>query len=218
MNRLQVDKLIMSPVPLEYKLGFQIKIETGFLGLTTKYHLFLPLDSMVVLSAKKEIVSMSPSYIISKSKENHSTRNLSYVANLKGSFSGSQWVLNVPKNTASEEQQPKLFAKYGTSLFGSQALRKMEAYKIDPEYRKKSKYSLIQKIEAKKTQGILSLKTKSPQLINGKFKIDFKGKSKIASSKNFILTDLKGKIESLLLAKQSQDIFYMEVKYPLTVL
>lgn len=80
-----------------------------------------------------------------------------------------------------------MFARYKSSIFGSQGLHKMEVFIPDPEYRKKSKYTLIEKIDAKKNQGITSLKTRGPTLIGGRYKIDFKGKAKIASSKNFIL-------------------------------
>lgn len=64
----------------------------------------------------------------------------------------------------------------------------MEVFKIDPEYRKRSKYSLTQKVEHKKTLGLISLKSKYPTLVNGRYKVDFQGKAKMASNKNFILT------------------------------
>lgn len=51
---------------------------------------------------------------------------------LEGSFSGSEWVLHIPKAQGSEEDVPKIYAKYGMSLPGSKSLRSISVLKEDP--------------------------------------------------------------------------------------
>lgn len=85
----------------------------------------------------------------------------------------------------------------------------MEAFKKDPKYKKKSKYTILEKIEARKPLGLVSMKTISPTLVNGKFKIDFKGLAKLPSNKNFILNYGENKISCLILAKQRENTFLM---------
>ena len=101
---------------------------------------------------------------------------------------------------------------------GSISIRTMEAIKKDPTYTKRSKYTLTQKVEANSRVGLVSLKTVTPTLKNGKYHIDFKGHAKRPSNKNFILAFGEERNECLIMAKQAEKLFLMEVRYPLTVL
>ena len=94
----------------------------------------------------------------------------------------------------------------------------MQAYKQDPAYRKKHKYSITEKVNANKPIGLTLMKTLAPTLHNGKYRIDFHGLAKMPSNKNFILSFGEESKEWLLLGKQKGNAFLMEVRYPLTVL
>jgi hypothetical protein len=65
---------------------------------------------------------------------------------------------------------------------------------------------------------LLKLQTVEPVLIRGKYRLNFDGKVRIPSSKNFILEgDALTKGNSLLFGKISEDCYMMEVAYPLTI-
>ena len=100
----------------------------------------------------------------------------------------------------------------------------MNAVKIDPEAVHK-KYIIpplenILKKPKSKQRHLIHLRTREPQLINGKYKLDFHGLAKKPSGKNFILCQEvnKEKKECLILGKQKEDEYLIQAKYPLTIL
>lgn len=52
-----------------------IQVEAGFFGIGNKYHLKQKFEPKVLLSAKKELMSLTPKILLSLSKENHSRRS-----------------------------------------------------------------------------------------------------------------------------------------------
>ena len=57
--------------------------------------------------------------------------------------------------------------------------------------------------------------TAQPVLVRGKYRLDFEGKMKIPSSKNFILK--QGDHQALLFGKINKDTYFVEVSYPLSL-
>ena len=49
------------------------------------------------------------------------------------------------------------------------------------------------------------------------FVLDFKGKAKIPSVKNFVLTDAGEHDDFLLMGKEEEDLFNLEVKWPVSI-
>lgn len=65
---------------------------------------------------------------------------------------------------------------------------------------------------------LVELRTSKPALIRGKYRLDFQGKVRVPSSRNFLLEGTKRtKGHSLLFGKVSQDCYIVEVGYPLSV-
>jgi hypothetical protein len=67
---------------------------------------------------------------------------------------------------------------------------------------------------------LAELATAKPILKKGKFRMDFGGKVKIPSAKNFILEYLAAKDKRkrcLLFGKVAEDKYIMQVEYPLTI-
>lgn len=58
--------------------------------------------------------------------------------------------------------------------------------------------------------------TAKPVYTKGKYQLDFKGIAKMPSSKNFILKDGNGE-HCLIMAKQSEDSYQMNIRYPLSM-
>ena len=56
--------------------------------------------------------------------------------------------------------------------------------------------------------------TAEPTLVRGKYRLDFDGKVRVPSSKNFILKQDMN--QSLLFGKVAKDTYIMEVSYPLS--
>lgn len=55
-------------------------------------------------------------------------------------------------------------------------------------------------------------------MINGKYKLDFEGKAKLPSAKNFILEQKNTHKSCLLFTKVKEDTYLMEIKHPLSIL
>ena len=104
---------------------------------------------------------------------------------------------------------------YDKNFVGFMGPRAFSAAKVDPKA-KKGKYvnSLASIIERNERSKLIVMKTAEPTLIRGKYRLDFGGKVRVPSSKNFILNH--GSEQSLLFGKVDKDSYLMEVGYPLS--
>ena len=82
----------------------------------------------------------------------------------------------------------------------------MHVVKVDPESKATKKVALEKMLNRpkEKQKHLMHFQTKQPELVKGKYQLDFHGHVKMASGKNFILEySEKGvKKECLVLAKQ----------------
>ena len=104
---------------------------------------------------------------------------------------------------------------YDKNFVGFMGPRAFSATKVDPKA-KKGKYinSLASILERNERSKLIMMKTAEPTLIRGKYRLDFEGKVRVPSSKNFILRH--GNDQSLLFGKVDKDSYLMEVGYPLS--
>lgn len=93
--------------------------------------------------------------------------------------------------------------------------RSFSAVKVDPKA-KKGKYlnSLASILERNERSKLIEMTTAQPTLLRGKYRLDFGGKVRVPSSKNFILK--QGQMQSLLFGKVAKDTYIMQVSYPLS--
>ena len=88
----------------------------------------------------------------------------------------------------------KLLINYDKNIVGFAGLRSLRAVKINPELKNVKYFStLANALEKNEKSKLVQLSTAQPTLKKGKFRLDFKGKVKVPSSKNFILNDDSGK-------------------------
>jgi len=94
--------------------------------------------------------------------------------------------------------------------------RTFNVTKVDPKA-KKGKYlnSLDSILERNERSKLIEMTTAQPVLVRGKYRLDFEGKMKIPSSKNFILK--QGDHQALLFGKINKDTYFVEVSYPLSL-
>ncbi len=84
---------------------------------------------------------------------------------------------------------------YHKNIVGFMGPRTFTVQKIDPEA-KTSKYSrdtLEEVLESNERSKLVCLKTELPVLVRGKYRLDFGGKVRVPSAKNFILEGVKEK-------------------------
>jgi hypothetical protein len=109
----------------------------------------------------------------------------------------------------------KMTLSHNKNFVGFMGPRTFSVLKVDPQARK-GKYlnSLSSILERNERSKLAEMVTAEPALIRGKYRLDFGGKVKIPTSKNFIL--LKGEAQALLFGKVNPDTYLMEISYPLT--
>ena len=82
---------------------------------------------------------------------------------------------------------------YQETVFGYHSLKEINAWKIDPKPKAEKKIipplQNILKKPISKQKHILKLKSREPEIIQGKYKVDFHGMAKVPSGKNFIMYD-----------------------------
>ena len=102
----------------------------------------------------------------------------------------------------------KLQVNYNKNFVGFMGPRSFSAVKVDP-MAKKGKYlnSLASLLERNERSKLLEMMTAEPNLVRGKYRLDFGGKVRVPSSKNFILN--YNEHQSLLFGKVAKDTYIM---------
>lgn len=101
---------------------------------------------------------------------------------------------------------------------GSVGVRNFKVCKVNPKLKKKHLMEnfLMNLLEKGEMSKLIEVETAKPKLVKGKYKIDFLGKARIPSSKNFILE--YNQKQSILFAKQTENLYLLEVSYPFSIL
>lgn len=134
---------------------------------------------------------------------------------MRSNFSGTEWKMF-------HQDEEKLRLNYEETIMGSKSIRVMNVIKVDPSCKEQIVPPLpnILSKPKKNQKCLLKMKSRQPQLIDGKYKLDFHGLAKKGSNKNFILYygGQKEKKECMVFGKQRDQLYMMEVRYPLTIL
>lgn len=166
-----------------------MSIERGLFGLASTYRLFLGKEHQFLLSAKKEIFKYYSNFIISRHPHKISRRK-DYFGRLEGNFIGTRFKLYLKdqKNVQNIERL-KVDIEYNKNLVGFMGPRTFAARKINPKNKhyKYGGYSLEEVLERNEVSKMAVLHTEQPVLVRGKYRLDFGGKVRIPSAKNFIL-------------------------------
>lgn len=191
------------------------------------YHLLH--EKQLLLAAKKRSARASTEYLLSMSGDNLTTRDKNYLGFVKANFFGTEWHVfdagEEKSKDVNEIRKHLAFLEYEFNIFGLSGPRKMEVTlpAMSPTTRKpfcvraQSMSHPLKSLKEDNDGRLISLINKSPTY-NEKMKVfilDFRGKVKEPSVKNFILVDKETKTECLLFGKQSEEKFVLEVSYPL---
>jgi hypothetical protein len=88
----------------------------------------------------------------------------------------------------------QLLINYNKNIIGFAGLRSLRAVKLNPELKNQKYFSTLNNaLERNEKSKLIELSTAQPTLKKGKYRLDFRGKVKLPSSKNFILNEESGK-------------------------
>lgn len=210
------DLFIKQVVPATYSVNCLITIERNLVGLASCYRLFLQQPQQFLLSAKKEVFKIYSNFLISRHPSQIHKRSAIYQGRLQGNFVGTEYHLFASKD---QVESLKLVLNYQKNIIGFNGPRTFAATKLNPCVKPAFKNSLQAVLERNEKSKLIELETAKPVLKKGKFRMDFGGKVKLPSAKNFILqaTLPQGKRRCLLFGKRAEDEYVMQVEYPLTV-
>ena len=201
------------PVPAHYKLTCWVGIERNMIGLATRFILYLGQEKQFLLAAKKEALKYYSNFLISAHPEHIHKRTEHYMGRLEANFIGTEFRLY---RDVQETELLDMTVSYQTSFAGLQGPRQFSAVKIDPRARHIHGRDLAGVVSSNEKSKLAVMQTACPTLNRGKYRLDFGGKARKPSAKNFILE--QGGRQCLLFAKAKEDMFIAEVSYPLTLL
>lgn len=180
--KANTDVFVRQVIPDHFKLTCFLSIEKNALGLHSKYRLYLAEDRQFLLSAKKEIFKYYSNFLISRHPGEVHRRSDNYVGRIEANFLGTEFFLFAAKHDA---ETLSLQVHYRKNLAGFNGPRFFRVTKAHPKNKKAQ--DLASLMERKEHSRMVQLETLEPSLKKGKYRLDFEGKAKIASSRNFIL-------------------------------
>lgn len=148
------------------------------------YRLFLQQPHQFLLAAKKEVFKYYSSFIISKHPHHINKRSGNYLGKVEGNFVGTEYRMFVCRN---QMQGLRMVVEYEKNIIGFNGPRTFTATKLNTEVKANLKTNLSAALEQNEKSRLLQLATAKPVLKKGKYRLDFGGKVKLPSAKNFIL-------------------------------
>ena len=198
-----------------------------------RYELRLADTGRLLITGKRRFGNWTGNYLLTLDHEHLTTKSAGYIGKLRSNVWGSVYnlfdsgdnPLTVPKTARPRENMGAVM--YESKWFKKKGPRRMTVLfpkVVGNEDRIKcvplqEKDSLIPLYERKATSSMFVLVNKQPRW-NDTLKahvLDFKGRVKRPSVKNFILTDHTGKEEFVVFGRSDDNTFVLDVKWPISL-
>lgn len=234
-NFPSVRKFLMRPLPKGMVLQTVItRQKAGFLGKYATFDLVMDetmgqWSGKLLMCAKRQVANKTPNYHISMDRVNFDPPSKSYIGKLRSNFLGTEHVIYddgaspEKEGVAEKDVRLELGAVLYTGGVASTSPREITVVLPDPTADKLGSSNIVSRYTATSTSGLMVLQQMKPRY-NEKtktFSLNFHGRVKVPSVKNFILTqvDQQGvEAEALLFGKfnEASDSFHMDVRWPLS--
>eukprot|EP00357_Protocruzia_adherens_P026546 CAMPEP_0115007224 /NCGR_PEP_ID=MMETSP0216-20121206/21034_1 /TAXON_ID=223996 /ORGANISM="Protocruzia adherens, Strain Boccale" /LENGTH=626 /DNA_ID=CAMNT_0002374089 /DNA_START=84 /DNA_END=1964 /DNA_ORIENTATION=+ len=227
-------KFMMTTIPKGKMMQCVIYREKKGFGnmIAPKYHVYSSNHMRYLMSAKKQIANKTSNYHLSMDRNDFKRKSDNYLGKLRSNFMGTQYTIydrgENPENTNSPDQirQEMAVIYYEQNLFGTRGPRKMKGYlpKLGPNgeqmpwYAKKKGEKMVSMVAKGDTDEMICVKNKEPQWNEelGAYVLNFRGRVRVASVKNFQLVDNNDDdYIYLLFGKLDEETFAMDFQWPL---
>ena len=164
------------------------------------------------MSAKKETFKYCSSFIISSHCREIHKRSEVYIGRLGGNFVGTEFELYTVRGGV-ESLRVKI--SYEKNIIGFMGPRSFRVVKVDPSVaQEKYGAGLAAVLERNERSKLVELTTVRPRMVRGRYRLDFGGRVRVPSAKNFILGEGLG---SVLFGGVGVDRYVVEVGYPFSL-
>ncbi|CAD5114309.1 DgyrCDS3449 [Dimorphilus gyrociliatus] len=219
IENIQPQSLIYEPAPKAENF-VQCVITRQKLGINGSlhptYYLHLEKDNSkkgFLLAARKKNATKG-NYVISNDETNIAVNGSGYIGKLKSDLLGRHFTMH-QRNVGNADKEVIAVA-YEHNAFGLKGPKKMNV--LIPE--QGFQYNLIDRLKDSKLYNMMLLKNKTPSWndeINS-YQLNFNGRVKRASVKNFQIVHMHDDDIVLQFGKVDEEVFIMDYKYPFSAL